>query len=83
MVNLYYLLSIGLILLGILGLYGTIFKYTKEQSKKMKFTVTGQGFDAIIIAKVLNLLPWWMVKIILMISSLIAVLIGVMILLTM
>ena len=43
MVSLNYLLSIGLILLGILALFVTIFKYSKEQQKKLKFT--GSGTD--------------------------------------
>jgi hypothetical protein len=41
--NLYYLLSIGFLILIILGLFVSIFRYTKEQNKKMKFTGTGQG----------------------------------------
>jgi hypothetical protein len=76
-------LSIGLILLGILGLYGTFFKYTEEQHKKMEFTGTGQGLDGLILAIFMKILPWWFAKIILILSSLLAVLIGVMMLLTM
>ena len=39
----FYLLSIGIISFGILGLFVTIFKYSKEQQKKLKFT--GSGTD--------------------------------------
>ncbi|PKG25258.1 hypothetical protein [Niallia nealsonii] len=78
----YYLLSIGLIILGFLGLFVTIFKYTKEQKNKVKFTGTGQGLDAYIFTNMLNLLPWWIVKIILILSSVIAVFVGIMIILT-
>lgn len=34
----YYLLSGGLIIFGLIGLYGSLFKYTREQHKKTKFT---------------------------------------------
>lgn len=79
----YYLLSFGLILLGLIGLFVTIFRYTKEVYKKTKFTGSGQGLDGAIFALILNLLPWWMVKIFLIISSVLAIFIGVMVLLTM
>ncbi len=83
MAYLYYLLSIGLIGLGTVGLYVTIFKYTKEQYKSVKFTGTGQGLDGAIFAAIMNVLPWWMVKTFLIFSSVVAVFIGVMILITM
>jgi cell division protein FtsW (lipid II flippase) len=81
--KLYILLSVGLIVLGIVGLYGSIFKYSKEQHKKMTFTSTGQGLDGVIYAIIMNLMPWWFAKTILILSSLLAVLVGVMMLLTM
>lgn len=79
----YYLLSVGLIILGLLGLCVSIFSYTKEQTKKMKFTGTGQGLDDAILALIMNFLPWWMVKTIFILSSVVAIFIGIMILLTM
>nr|MDP5194032.1 hypothetical protein [Neobacillus sp. 179.-C4.2 HS] len=79
----YYLLSFGLIILGLLGLYGSIIKYTEEQHKKAKFTSPGQGFDGLLLAILMKLLPWWIGKTILILSSALAVFIGVMILITM
>lgn len=79
----YYLLAIGLIGLGIVGMYVSIFKYTKDQYKSVKFTGTGQGLDGAIFAAIMNVLPWWMVKGFFVFSSLVAVFIGFMILLTM
>lgn len=79
----YYLLSVGLIIFGLIGLYGSVFKYTREQHKKTKFTPSGQGFDGLFLAILMNLLPWGMVKAIFILSSALAVFIGVMLLLTM
>jgi O-antigen/teichoic acid export membrane protein len=79
----YYLLSFGLIIFGLIGLYGSIFKYTKEQHKNAKFTSSGQGFDGLLLAILMELFPWWIGKIILILSSALAVFIGIMILITM
>ncbi|MDQ0971695.1 hypothetical protein QFZ31_001573 [Neobacillus niacini] len=79
----YYLLSFGLMIFGLIGLYGSIFKYTKEQHKKSKLTSSGQGFDGLLLAILMKLLPWWIAKNILIQSSALAVFIGVMILITM
>lgn len=79
----YYLLAVGLIILGLIGLYGSIFKYTREKHKNVKFTRTGQGLDSVILVIILELLPWQLVKVIFLFSSALAVFIGIMILITM
>ncbi|RAP75949.1 hypothetical protein [Paenibacillus montanisoli] len=76
-------LGIGIIILGITGVYAALFKYSKKTHRSMKLTTSNPSLLATILASILQSLPWWVSRVFFLLVSLMAIMIGAMTLVTM
>lgn len=78
-----YLLGFGMIIFGLIALFATIFKYTKEEHKKDNFSSGNYDLFGFILSMIMTIFPWWFAKTILILISIGVIFIGVMMFLTM
>ncbi|WP_308639679.1 hypothetical protein [Paenibacillus silvisoli] len=58
-------------------------KYSKSTHKRMNLSTNNPSLIATIMTAILQLLPWWVAKTVFLCCSLLAIVIGVMVLVTM
>jgi len=74
--------AFGMIILGLIALVATIFKYSKDEHKKDNFSSGSYDLFGYIFSLIMTIFPWWFAKTILILISIGVVFVGVMMLIT-
>lgn len=72
------ILAAALILFGIIVVFFGIFKLDKESHKRQDYRTAGSDLASSIFGQILAILPWWIVKIVMIVIGFGLIFIGIM-----
>jgi hypothetical protein len=72
-----------MILFGLIAMFATIFKYSKDEHKKANFSGASNDLFGYIFSFIMTIFPWWFAKTVLILISIGVIFVGVMMLITM